>query len=71
MFSTSISRIDNPEGSNIKNKLSRRDFLKLTGITTAGLALSACGIEDWEKFYDVGPDRLGLAKEQGLSCPTW
>ncbi len=28
-----------------KKKLSRRDFLKLAGTTSAGLALSACGVE--------------------------
>jgi endo-1,4-beta-xylanase len=28
-----------------KNKLSRRDFLKMAGVTSAGLVLSACGIK--------------------------
>jgi hypothetical protein len=28
----------------MNKKLSRRDFLKLAGVTSAGLALSACGI---------------------------
>lgn len=28
-----------------KNKLSRRDFLKLGGVASAGLALSACGVD--------------------------
>lgn len=28
-----------------KNKLTRRDFLKMAGVTSAGLALSACGID--------------------------
>jgi len=28
-----------------KNKITRRDFLKVTGVTSAGLALSACGID--------------------------
>ena len=27
-----------------KNKLTRRDFLKMAGVTSAGLALSACGV---------------------------
>ena len=31
-----------------KNKLSRRDFLKVAGVTSAGLVLSACGIEATE-----------------------
>ena len=29
----------------MRNNLSRRDFLKLAGISSAGLALSACGVE--------------------------
>ena len=28
-----------------KHKLTRRDFLKMAGVTSAGLALSACGVE--------------------------
>jgi len=28
-----------------KNKLTRRDFLKMAGVTSAGLALSACGVD--------------------------
>jgi GH35 family endo-1,4-beta-xylanase len=28
-----------------KNKITRRDFLKMAGITSAGLALSACGVD--------------------------
>jgi endo-1,4-beta-xylanase len=32
----------------MKNELTRRDFLKLTGITSAGLALSACGVKATE-----------------------
>lgn len=28
-----------------KNKITRRDFLKMAGVTSAGLALSACGID--------------------------
>jgi len=28
-----------------KGKLTRRDFLKVAGITSAGLALSACGVD--------------------------
>jgi hypothetical protein len=32
----------------MKNNLSRRDFLKLAGLTSAGLAFSACGIKTTE-----------------------
>lgn len=34
-----------------KNKLTRRDFLKVAGVTSAGLAISACGV-DVTKFPD-------------------
>lgn len=32
----------------MNKKLSRRDFLKVTGVTPAGLALSACGVKATE-----------------------
>jgi endo-1,4-beta-xylanase len=32
----------------VKNKLSRRDFLKLAGLTSAGMVLSACGMQATE-----------------------
>jgi peptide/nickel transport system substrate-binding protein len=34
---------DESEGNQVKNKLNRRDFLRLSGLTTAGIALAACG----------------------------
>jgi hypothetical protein len=35
------------EQTEMKPNLSRRDFLKLTGMTALGLCLSACCIEKW------------------------
>jgi GH35 family endo-1,4-beta-xylanase len=48
----------------MNKKLSRRDFLKLAGVTSAGLALSACGVKATESAIAT------LIPPTGTSLPT-
>ena len=53
-------------------KLSRRDFLKLTGVTSASLALSACGVKasEFPTAISISPTGISLPTETLTSTPT-
>ena len=56
----------------MNKKLSRRDFLKLAGITSAGLALSACGVKATElpTATLIPPTNTPLPTETLIPTPT-
>jgi peptide/nickel transport system substrate-binding protein len=51
----------------MKNKLNRRDFLRLTGLTTAGVALAACGVAEQPAAPATQP---GAATPAAPAAPT-
>lgn len=55
------------KGKVMNKKLSRRDFLKLAGVTSAGLALSACGTKATQLFE---PTSTSLPSLTPSSTPT-
>lgn len=56
----------------MNKKISRRDFLKLAGVTSAGLALSACGVKATEipTVTSIPPISTPLPTITSTSAPT-
>ncbi|MDP3184597.1 MAG: twin-arginine translocation signal domain-containing protein [Anaerolineales bacterium] len=54
----------------MSKKLSRRDFLKLAGATSAGLALSACGVNATEVPTATFVPPTGTPSPTATPAPT-
>ena len=61
-------RFANTASSSTLSKLSRRDFLKLSGLASLSLGLTACGPAAQERAEDAAPAAQDTGFFTALSC---